>query len=356
MKKVTTNVSMKAVKALLLASCMLVPLAACSDTSKPEPGDGDGNGNGGGNETKIPRIVINEVTSKGDDSVEFVNLESTSVDISGWYYMDSKLDLTQAYIFPAGTILQPGQYLVVNKDEHHTGFGIGDEDGIYLFNAADKIVDKTLWLAGESDPSWCRLPDGTGDFVTCTRATFGDVNVEATNVCGDGVVDFNEACDGENLNGATCASFGLGEGSVVCASDCASIITADCSPLAPKLVINEVTSAGDDNIELFNGGSAEQDLSGWYVMDADLDPAKKYVFPEGTTLAPGAYYVLVGKTHHMFGLGGADAVYLYDASGALIDQTEWADGDAKVATWCRLPNGTGAFQVCATASFGAANE
>jgi hypothetical protein len=38
--------------------------------------------------------------------------------------------------------------------------------------------------------------------------------------CGDGSIDFGEQCDGSALGGETCASLGLGLGSLTCNADC----------------------------------------------------------------------------------------------------------------------------------------
>jgi len=117
--------------------------------------------------------------------------------------------------------------------------------------------------------------------------------------------------------------------------------------------LNEITSdsASDDKIELFNRGDAPLDLSGYSIVD---DAAHEYVFPNGTTIAAGEYVVLVGGTDHMFGVGNDDSIELIDASGNSVDLADWGPDEA-VVSYCRVPNGTGAFQTCAVQSFGAAN-
>ena len=45
---------------------------------------------------------------------------------------------------------------------------------------------------------------------------------------------------------------------------------------------------------------------------------------------------------------------LFDAAGVLVNEVNWATGDA-ATSYCRSPDGTGPWQVCATATFGAAN-
>ncbi len=125
---------------------------------------------------------------------------------------------------------------------------------------------------------------------------------------------------------------------------------------ASAVVINEVTSdsAANDRIELFNTGNTAIDISGYSIIDDSGDPENVYVFPAGTTIDGGAYLVLVGDTDHMFGIGGDDAVELLDGGMTQVDIADWAEGEATVS-YCRVPNGTGAFGVCAAQTFGAAN-
>ncbi|NUO51367.1 MAG: lamin tail domain-containing protein [Polyangiaceae bacterium] len=122
------------------------------------------------------------------------------------------------------------------------------------------------------------------------------------------------------------------------------------------VVLNEVTSdsSANDQIELLNTGNTAVDLGGYSIIDASGDPGNVYVFPDGTMIDGGAYLVLVGDTDHMFGLGGDDAVELLDPAMAQVDIADWPDGEATVS-YCRLPNGTGAFQVCTAQTFGAEN-
>lgn len=119
------------------------------------------------------------------------------------------------------------------------------------------------------------------------------------------------------------------------------------------VVLNEITSdsAADDRVELFNRGGAALDLGGYSIAD---DAAHTYVIPDGTILGAGEYLVLVGGTDHMFGIGADDAIELFDASGSSVDLADWT-ADEAMPSYCRHPNGTGAFQTCSTQSFGSAN-
>ncbi len=139
------------------------------------------------------------------------------------------------------------------------------------------------------------------------------------------------------------------------------------------LVVNEV-SAVDDWVELYNAGAEVVDLGGVMLADQDTPGVPKtaegITFPDGTTLGPGAYlFVLAKQTvdpgeqapqtacapgsspcfYAPFGLsdGNGDAVFLLDGSDVL-DTAEYPAGAVGAGeTWCRLPNGTGAFEACA---------
>jgi hypothetical protein len=132
------------------------------------------------------------------------------------------------------------------------------------------------------------------------------------------------------------------------------------SPAAARLRLNEVlaanrtawpdTGAYPNFVELVNDSPAPADLGGRSLSDDPLAP-RKFVFPPGTVLAPGAYLVVrlipgaapVALTAG-FGLEqDGDAVYLFDRpenDGGLLDQVQFgpqlADqsvGDRGDGTW-----------------------
>ena len=88
---------------------------------------------------------------------------------------------------------------------------------------------------GSRGTLYCR-PDCLGyDASDCTAATS----------CGNGVIDGTDVCDGAQVGGATCASI-VGEGSVGhlgCLANCSGFDTSECS--APTLCGNGVLDAGE---------------------------------------------------------------------------------------------------------------
>ena len=122
-------------------------------------------------------------------------------------------------------------------------------------------------------------------------------------------------------------------------------------PRSPRaaVVISEVTSDGDDRIELYNTGTTPARLDGWSVVDSDPSHTP-YELPRGTTIAPGDYLVLRRGEAHDFGLGEADGLMLRDADGNTVDTTSWY-ADAASPSWCRLAE-SGVMVTCESASFG----
>lgn len=98
-------------------------------------------------------------------------------------------------------------------------------------------------------------------------------------------------------------------------------------PVFQPVVINEVLTRSDaapaDAIELFNAGTAEQSLAGWWLTD-DFRAPRKYRIPAGTALTAGAFAVIDESQFRPgpdgFALGSqGDEVHLFsaDATGEL---------------------------------------
>ncbi len=287
--------------------------AAPSKTTEPEQP-----------ETKTA-LVLNEINSSPDDWVELMNTGSETLDISGYELRDNSDD--HRWRFPDGSQIAAGELLVVDAkanglvyDDQTKSFaagtfeaaiGIGSGDSIRLYDKNGKLLDEYSWTEHASydgDPakaSYGRYPDGTGAF-RLTKETKGTANAF----------------------------------------------------YAPTIAINEVESNGDttDWVEIMNTGTQAVDISGWYLLDNDPVGHKADVTPvaEGTTLEPGALYVFDQNKDFTFGLGKADKAAIYDASGNLITEYEWAVHANGV--YARIPDGTGEFQDFATATKGKKNK
>lgn len=89
--------------------------------------------------------------------------------------------------------------------------------------------------------------------------------------------------------------------------------------------ISEVQVNGTDWVELVNTGTEAVDISGWVVRD-DKDK-DTWTAPVGTSIAPGAYYVIDGEGEPgglTFGLGKADQVRVFLPDGTTaVDTVAW---------------------------------
>jgi lamin tail-like protein len=96
-------------------------------------------------------VVINEVLARNTaavdlggmrpDVIELLNRGAGTVDLSGFSLTDD-IDRPNRYVFPDGTMLGPGEYLVVYADSAtpiadkiHLGFGLKSEgEGVFLID------------------------------------------------------------------------------------------------------------------------------------------------------------------------------------------------------------------------------
>ena len=255
-----------------------------------------------------PLILINEIdpdaAAAAPDWIEFYNPGVATVDLSLWYLTDS--DPTHIFVFPMGTTLAPGGYLVLDQNSPNSfTFGLGAaSDAVKLYASNNVIVDQYDWSTPPGTGTFARCPDGIGAFAVRppTRAT---------------------------------------------ANACSALV-----------VINEIEpddlGGGPDWIELHNAGPVAADLSSWSMTDSN--PASVFTFPPGTVLAPGAYLALDQNAPNSFtfGLGASsDAVVLYTPAATVADQHSW-NAAPGTSTLARCPNGTGAFGLAAP-SHGTAN-
>jgi hypothetical protein len=305
-------------------------------------------------------IVLNEVAPAGDPSdwIELYNPGAESVDLGGWTLTDN--DPTHTHVFPGGQTIAAGAYMLLLRGEAGgPTFGFGPMDAASLYDDSGGLVDRVEWVEGEvpQGTSYGRIPNAEGAFQTLIGPTPAAENIPNPDwSCGDGTKDLDEVCDSQDLVGGHCEAHGLAGEGIACAADCLSYDTSGCVARSQEVVVNEASALDDDPIELFNPGTEAVDLSGWTLTDeneAAVDGA--YVFAGGTELGAGDYLVLYKDSDHLFGLGGADAVRLRDESGLLIDELGWPSGGAALS-FCRVPNGTGAGQVCDALTLGSTNS
>ena len=248
-------------------------------------------------------VALNEVQCRGDEWVELHNHGGAPVDLTGWFVSDRPEDPERRALVPDGTILGPGEWLVLPADGA-LPFGVGcEDDPVVLVHALGHVVDRVVLDAPREGATGGRVPDGRGEWVEAAP-TPGAANVAV---------------------------------------------------VVPAVSVNEVQCRGATEwVELVNSGDVAVDVSGWTLSDRLDDPAARRVVEEGL-LAPGDYLVVDLGADPPFAIGcDGDRIHVLDRGGVLLESVE-VGAPGLVATWGRLPDGDGPFTDTLPTP-GAANE
>jgi hypothetical protein len=210
------------------------------------------------------QVVINELqnySGNSDDFIELANLSASAVDISGWWLSDNG-DARQKYQFPSGTVIPAGGFLSMFQ----TQFGAGAIP--FAFGATGESAVLTATIGGTETGYRSEVKFGTGFSIPA----FG--RVLTGNPAGSWKPEFWPQ---------TARTPG----------------TANSGSVVKPVIINEVhyhpsdlleaDNVRDEFVELHNPTTTAVDLSGWI-----LKGASDYTFPNGTTLRPGDYIVILG--------------------------------------------------------------
>jgi hypothetical protein len=151
------------------------------------------------------RLVINEVLAVNASALEHEGTFPALVelyydgaapfDLSGMY-LTNEAATAAKFVFPAGSVIEPGQYLVLYADANtaasgvHLGFALnGEGDGLSLYNRLGALADSIEFGRQLADLSIGRL--GREDAWRLTVPTLGQTN--AVQPLGDpGAVKINE--------------------------------------------------------------------------------------------------------------------------------------------------------------------
>lgn len=268
------------------------------------------------------KVVINEVYSRGTpeapDWVEIYNHSDVQVDLSGYKIYDSggESGAKPKKEFPAGSVIQPQGFLVIVTDDGtESGFGISSTgEQVWLANVAGEVVDQFTVTAMDETQSYGRYPDG-------------DANVQLLNTITRG--------------------------------------TSNSPGVAPeKIKINEIYSTGTaenpDWIEVYNAGTTAVDLAAYKIYDSGGQSGSKPKkgFPAGTSLAPGAFFVIVVDDADASGFGlssNGEKVWLEKGDGTVTDSMEFPALEAG-QSFGRYADGQPNFQVLFVPTPGAAND
>lgn len=122
--------------------------------------------------------IVTDQDGEYDDWIELYNNSTETVSLDGLYLSDDPTDLLQ-WAFPTGLTLAPDSYLIVwcDKDLDQDGlhanikFSASGESAILSY-ADGTVIESFEFGQQETDLSYSRMPNGTGDFVI-KQATLG---------------------------------------------------------------------------------------------------------------------------------------------------------------------------------------
>lgn len=237
---------------------------------KKQPGSGTP---GASNYLELETVVISEVLTHTDypdtppDYIELQNISSGPVDISGWGLSDNSSDFMK-YVFPTGTVIQPGAFFVVTEFEFDS----------------------------EENPN-CKVPfrlnSYEGDSSYLTQVVKGARTGYRSQVSFGAAPNNFSFIRKVNADGFVRFPF----------SEYPTMEATNAPVKIGPVVINEIhyKPAGvtepteDEFIEIFN--ITDQEVPLYYPGKPENPPmignAVDYTFPEGMTLAPGAYALVV---------------------------------------------------------------
>ena len=258
------------------------------------------------------------------DYIELHNGSTEKADISGYGLSDSLLEGAK-YVFPAGTVLEPGAYVVVwcggeAEDGMHAPFKLSAGEEAVLFDASGRPLDTAVLNSVDSGMVLRR----EGEVWTQAKPCPGYPKTE------EGMAEYEASLKETEDMGLYINEFMASNATTICDS----------------------FGSYSDWIELYNSTDTDMDISGFGISD-NLSQPMKYRFPDGTTIAAKGYLVVFcsgnegmqnGELHAPFGLRSyGEDVVIANRAGRIIDSYSFKNQETDVSM-ARIPDGAGEFQ------------
>jgi predicted extracellular nuclease len=323
-------------------------------------------------------------TGLGAEFIEFTNLDSEPVDLTGWSYDDESREPGKVDLSAFG-VVAPGQSVVVTEAtvpafqaDWHGLVGVsvvgnvadaslGGQDEINLYDPSAALVDRLTYghndfpgsvYANEASGWPCASGLGVNNIYRWWRSAVGDSQGSVQSLSGD------VGNPGQFVSVAACPT-----GSCCVAGVCADLTKDSCvvqrglylgygtacsthpcpPPSQAEMRITEFmySGAGGEFVEFTNLGAEPVDMAGWSFTDSAnlpgavilsgfgvVPPGESAVLAEEPADEPGYNFLadwgLAGVQTVILGegeLGRNDDIYLYDSSGTLVDHLQYGDED-----------------------------
>ena len=271
----------------------------------------------------------------GTNNLEYVEVWNSGFvteDLTGF---SLKGDIS--YHFPAGTLIRPGEYLVVAKSPAaaQSFYGVpflgpytntlGNNGGTLRLN--NELGSRILDLAYDNKAPWPVAADGTGHSLVLRRASYGENDPRAwlpSDVIG------GSPGRGDNWGAEP----------------------------ARQIVINEFLANTDggleDFVELYNAGGSAVDVGGFWLSDEAA--TNKYRIADNT-LIPARGFLAFTQTQLGFGLSSdGEHLFLLNSNRTRVIDAVQFDAQARNVSRGRYPDGAPGFVELNTRTAGATNS
>ncbi len=293
-------------------------------------------------DTSDLQLFINEIFATGDpDWLEIYNPLDTDVDLSGFYLYDEE-SASDKSVFPAGTRISAGEFLVWHCDDVQTKFKLSSNgETVILEDSAGNQIDRVSFPETEEGTAYGRVQDGAAEWRLFSNPTPGKSNnspavnrppqisgvtVGPRDIDSSTVITvYAEVYDADDNLASFTVTYGtlddlnhtqnmvalvkgyqaqigpFANGSVIgfyltAIDDSMSVTVTDLQKIeigaqSPVLFINEFMASNDfcytdengdydDWIEIYNPGPDSVDIGGWYISD-DLTNVMAWQIPVG---------------------------------------------------------------------------
>jgi hypothetical protein len=310
-------------------------------------------------------LVISQFRTRGpkgedDEFIEIFNPSNTMVNIGNWQIKKSSecgTVTSNLLTIPTGVLLLAGQrYLAVSQVSTLTGSDlvftqtIPDEGGLALIQSSGSMVDQVGLCSGTKYLEGNPVSPLTGD-LNQGYARKPVIGVR-------GCVDTNK-----NSEDFYTLAPSVPKGRAGGISMCPGVMTATPTPRATgtpiggsgTFLVNEFLpragsdwngdgsiNVGDEFIEIINIGKEEASLRGWKLDDAD-GGSNPYTLPD-ITLLPGEIEVFYGNETGLVLNDIGDTVRLLRPNSVVVDYFQYSTVTEKDKSWCRFPDGIGAWR------------
>ena len=245
------------------------------------------------------------------DWIELYNTTGNTVDLSGCGISDNPAQPLR-YTLPQGTSIEPYDVLLIyctgretpaGQAEVEAPFGLASyQESVVFSNPKGRILDVYDYSRADTDISFARQPDGTGEFSRCAQPTPGYTNTNA------GLQAFQKM-----------QSYGTG------ALEISEALNANYSTL------KQPDQEYYDWIEIHNRSGEAVSLGGYALSNNAKNPAK-WTFPD-VTIDAGEYLVVMASGKNIadaqkknelatnFRLSGdGEVVLLFSPEGQILDK------------------------------------